>query len=245
MIADEQHGRPRASTAPSRSAAGTRPARVSSTSQPRPSWRAVLTRPTQRRSIPASHASTPALVVSSGKRSSTSATWTPDPVVGRRRPLARLPVEAAVGDPAHGGDDVRVVGEGEDDDRPRPRPLGAGRRSGVRGRAPSAAAAGTAPVIGRRAPPAGPGPPAGGRLSLGRRARRRSANCTGGRVRRLPDRVARRARGDGPRLQGPPAASGADGRGQGDHARAWPGTPTSGPASSRRRRWPRRSSTRT
>ena len=56
-------------------------------------------------------------VVSSGKRSTTSATCTPGPVVDRRVPLAAVPVEAPAGDAAHERDDVRVVGEGEDDDR--------------------------------------------------------------------------------------------------------------------------------
>ena len=65
------------SMAPSSSASGTVPARVRRTHQPRPSWRVVVTMPTQRRSMAASQASTCALVVSSGKRSSTSATWTP------------------------------------------------------------------------------------------------------------------------------------------------------------------------
>ena len=74
-------------------------------------------RPTQRRSTARSHASTSALVVSSGKRSTTSATCTPGPVVDRRVPLAAVPVEAAAGDAADERDDVRVVGEREDDDR--------------------------------------------------------------------------------------------------------------------------------
>jgi len=65
------------STAPSSSTSGTAPARVCRANQPRPSWRAVVMRPTQRRSTARSHASTSALVVSSGKRSTTSATWTP------------------------------------------------------------------------------------------------------------------------------------------------------------------------
>jgi hypothetical protein len=37
-----------------------------------------------------------------------------DPVVHRGRPLARVPVEAATGDPAHGVDHPRVVREGDD-----------------------------------------------------------------------------------------------------------------------------------
>ena len=44
----------------------------------------------------------------------------PGPVVDRRPPLARVPVEAPLRDAPHDGDDVRVVGEGEDDDRCRP-----------------------------------------------------------------------------------------------------------------------------
>ena len=66
------------STAPSSSASGTvAGARVVSANQPRPSWRAVVMRPTQRRSTARSQMSTSVLVVSSGKRSTTSATWTP------------------------------------------------------------------------------------------------------------------------------------------------------------------------
>ena len=42
----------------------------------------------------------------------------PRPVVDGRPPLARVPVEAPLRDAPHGGDDLRVVGEGEDDDRP-------------------------------------------------------------------------------------------------------------------------------
>ena len=42
----------------------------------------------------------------------------PRPVVDGRPPLARVPVEAPLRDAPHGGDDLRVVGEGEDNDRP-------------------------------------------------------------------------------------------------------------------------------
>ena len=41
-----------------------------------------------------------------------------DPVLDRRPPLARVPVEAAVRDPAHDLDEVRVVGERQHDDPP-------------------------------------------------------------------------------------------------------------------------------
>ena len=81
---------------------GTVPARVSSSHQPRPSWRAVRTRPTQRRSMSGEPRRRPRqLMVSSGKRSSDLGDVDAGPVVDRRPPFAGVPVEAAARDVAH------------------------------------------------------------------------------------------------------------------------------------------------
>ena len=62
------------SRALARSASGTGPARVSRTHHPRPSWRIVRTWPIHRCSTPESQSTTSSSTVSSGYRSSTSAT---------------------------------------------------------------------------------------------------------------------------------------------------------------------------
>ena len=68
---------PSTSVAMACSSSGSVPARGSRRNQPRPSWRAVRTRPIQRRRTLRSQRSTSVLVESSGARSSTSSTCTP------------------------------------------------------------------------------------------------------------------------------------------------------------------------
>ena len=97
------------SMAPSSSASGTVPARVRRTHQPRPSWRVVV----DAADPAALDRGQPGVDLRArgqlGEAVEHLGDVDPGPVVDRRPPLARVPVEAPLRDAAHDGDDVRVV----------------------------------------------------------------------------------------------------------------------------------------